>query len=272
MGKPGAGKLILMKHALIMTEQEQSVEKIVLSFFFHGRGISMQKTAHGLYRSLLHQLLSQSAHLLNTFTQIYVEKCASEGPPGDKWEWRENELRKHVYTYVMQVAKTHNTWIYIDALDEDGEESATDLIQFFNSFMPPPGMSNSRYINICFSCRYFPIIAWENGQRIRVDNENTQDIRTYIQNMVDSNIERKDIAADIEDEILRKSSNTFQWVVLVVRKALSLYRRRKALRLIKEDIRKLPLDLEKLYKTLFLDISPEDKLETLRLMQWVCSG
>src|SRR5437762_2502178 len=70
-GKPGAGKSTLIKYALRETEKQQPLDYTVASFFFHGRGTSIQRTALGLFRSLLHQILIKIRPLLSEFQSMF---------------------------------------------------------------------------------------------------------------------------------------------------------------------------------------------------------
>src|SRR5271155_4122048 len=60
-GKPGAGKSTLM--AFIHKDFKKTPScghHLSLDFFFHGRGTILQKTPVGMFRSLLHQLYTQT--------------------------------------------------------------------------------------------------------------------------------------------------------------------------------------------------------------------
>src|SRR5271155_3673319 len=97
-GKPGAGKSTLLKYALRELsrelKQQLSPKKLVVaSFFFHGRGLDIQKTPLGLFRSLLHQILSQIPDWLSEFSSIYKERCETKEKPGEEWKWHERELQ-----------------------------------------------------------------------------------------------------------------------------------------------------------------------------------
>jgi hypothetical protein len=54
-GKPGAGKSTIMKNLLRHVEAAASGDKVV-SFFFNARGVTLERTTEGLYRSLLYQM------------------------------------------------------------------------------------------------------------------------------------------------------------------------------------------------------------------------
>ena len=74
-GKPGAGKSTLINHIIRKLEgQDVQSEAVVASFFFHGRGTAIQKSALGLYRSLLYQILQQVPDLLRSFSIVFKGK------------------------------------------------------------------------------------------------------------------------------------------------------------------------------------------------------
>jgi hypothetical protein len=60
-GNPGTGKSTIMKYALQKMSTDEPViqsKLVILSFFFHGRGSTLQHTPLGFYRSILHQILA----------------------------------------------------------------------------------------------------------------------------------------------------------------------------------------------------------------------
>lgn len=79
MGKSGAGKSTLMKHALTIAEKPNNQDWIVASYFFHGRSGSLQKSALGLFRSLLHQLMQLVPRFRSAFGDEFHRKCDTQG-------------------------------------------------------------------------------------------------------------------------------------------------------------------------------------------------
>src|SRR6185436_20688743 len=75
-GKPGSGKSTLMRYALDNLEKnsQDSNAPFILSFFFHGRGAELENKPEGLYRSLLHQLLSAFPSQLGVLVQHFKSK------------------------------------------------------------------------------------------------------------------------------------------------------------------------------------------------------
>jgi ankyrin repeat protein len=66
-GKPGAGKSTLMKKAQQHGEQEHG--DLIISFFFNARGVELQKSTQGMYRSLLCQLLNKRMEQLAALSE-----------------------------------------------------------------------------------------------------------------------------------------------------------------------------------------------------------
>ena len=261
-GKPGAGNSTVLKYALETAEQETKKGIILAWFFFHGRGAPMQKNILGLFRSLLHQILQKSRELLSKFTSIYKYRCETEGKFAEKWDWDDRNLQSFFKRNVVDAARTHLIRIYIDALDECGEHLATELVEFFRSFAVS--------ISICFSCRHYPFVALEGGNEVCVEKENEQDIESYINDKINTHIQRVDIAQVVRNEMVSRSKGNFQWVVLVLPRVLKMHKSRKSLLAIQTMIRNIPEELNKLYTTLLTEIDNHERLQSLRLMQWIC--
>ena len=261
-GNPGTGKSTVLKHALETAEQFTEQTFILASFFFHGRGAPIQKSTLGLFRSLLHQILQQNRDLLSKFTHQYAMRCQTDGKFGDKWEWQANELQNFFKSKVVDAARTQKIRIYIDALDECGEDVAIDLVEFFRCFATP--------ISICFSCRHYPFVALEGGDEICVEDENERDIEIYVQEKIEAHIHRTDIAKTLQNEVVFRSHGNFQWVVLVIPRVLTLYKSRKSIATIQAMIQNIPTELHELYTGLLNLAEDHERAQSLHFMQWIC--
>ena len=206
--------------------------------------------------------LQHNSDLLSKFTSLYRRKCDTEGPCGNKWNWHESQLQTFFKSSVVETAKTHQIRIYIDALDECGQDVALDLVEFFRCFATP--------ISICFSCRHYPFVALEGGNEVCVENENAQDIEAYIQDKIEAHIQQIEIATAIREEVVSRSEGNFQWVVLVMPRVLKLHKSRKSLATIQTMIRNTPAELKELYTELLDGIEDHERLQSLHFMQWIC--
>ena len=256
-GHPGVGKSTLMKYA---SKPERSPENgICASFFFYGGGTRLQKSPLGLFRSLLHQIVEQVPSLLLELTHIFKIRCETDGIFEVKWNWHERELQEFFDSAVVEVAKTEVIRVYVDALDECGEQAATSLVTFFQ------GLAES--LSICFSCRHYPLLALEYGLEICVENENSQDIQTYVNHALN-----KEHYDSIRDQIIKKSAGNFLWVKLVAELVLNLERKGIPRREIQRKIHQIPQELSRLYEDIFTKMAQDNMQDSLRLMRWIYFG
>lgn len=247
-GHPGVGKSTVMKHIIRHEQKDTSI--IIVSFFFHARGVSIQHSISGLFRSLLHQIMKQIPDLCSKITSIFSKKCQTQGT---RWEWNQNELQEIFLFHVVEAVKTYRIRIYIDALDECGEEAAVNLVETFR------GVSDS--LSICFSCRYYPLVASEDGLEISVENNNSRDIETYLRHQL--------AESQFREQIEKKASGNFQWVKLVTEQVRQLLRKGKPTKAIQDKIASLPIKLSELYEELLTNIDESDKPQSLKLLQWI---
>lgn len=103
-----------------------------MSFFFHDRGTELQKTPLGLFRSLPHQLLWQVPGAIpdTLLTTFQIRKKIGEA--GKTWDWKWRQVRHFFELSLRKVLESHQVWLFIDALDEYGEDDANELIASLN--------------------------------------------------------------------------------------------------------------------------------------------
>ncbi|KLU84520.1 hypothetical protein MAPG_03561 [Magnaporthiopsis poae ATCC 64411] len=256
-GKPGSGKSTLLKYAL----DNGAVPKagnttVVLSFFFHDRGHELERTPLGLYRSLLHQLLSQMPNALPDLVDTFEKNRKEIGQPGEGWHWHREQLQRFFELSLPNVLKARSIWLFVDALDECGERNAVDLVKWFESLLRNP-------FRICFTCRHYPILALDGAFEICLENENRDDISTYVQDQLSASHIR---SSTIPALITARAEGVFMWARLVVRQVLDLDRVGKRLGTIETAIRSTPPDLDELYHKLIENMEPY----SLNLIRWIC--
>lgn len=201
-GKPGAGKSTLLKYSLLTlpTTEPTPRKPLTISFFFHGRGAEIQKTPLGLYRSLLYQLLGRFPNTLSDVVQLFRSRCEGMGKPGEKWNWHTQELRDFVESCLAKILEESAIRIFVDALDECGEEEARRLVRNFEDLYSKSS-SAPHGLSICFSCRHWPVIAPDNCQEICAEHENHKDIMTYIQEELQSVVVDPEERKTLQDKI-----------------------------------------------------------------------
>ena len=266
-GKPGSGKSTLLRYALenVMKVPNTRDRALVLSFFFHNRGSELQKTRFGLFRSLLHQVLRQVPDALVNLTDTFQQRCENRGKLGKDWKWDPNELQRFFESSLQKVLDSYSVWLFVDALDESGKETAVDLVRGFKSLLqelPPTKLP----FRICFTCRQYPILDLDYGFEIALEQENGQDISDYVHDRLSTFSVR--MSSTIPDLITKHASGLFIWARLVVEHVLKLECDGEGVKRIEKAIGDIPQQLDELYLRLVQDM--DKKPDSLKLIQWIC--
>ncbi|KAH8744343.1 Het-eN, partial [Hyaloscypha sp. PMI_1271] len=265
-GKPGSGKSTLLRYLLDkMKSQNIGDGALALSFFFHGRGVELERTPLGLFRSLLHQVLRQVPDALPDLVSTFQARCESEGEPGREWQWHQIELQLFFESSLLTVLETRSVWLFVDALDESGEENAVNLVQNFKFLLkslPPPSIGLKQF-RICFACRHYPILVLDSMFEICLEDENREDISTFVDNTLSTlHLQSSTIPALITD----RADGVFMWAHLVVNQALDLDHDGASLKEIEAKIDSIPSGLNALYNELIRSMGSA----SVKLIQWIC--
>lgn len=110
-------------------------------------------------------------------------------------------------------------------------------------------------------------MALENGLEICVEDEHREDIEIFGCKKLKNGIKDKDLARNLQADILQRSQNVFQWVVHVFSQVILLYKKGKSWKFIRKAFQKTPIELNELYQQLLQGIDDNDKRQSLQLMQ-----
>ncbi len=246
-----------------------SKQAFVASFFFHGRGAPIRESPLGLLRSLLHQILEQIPDLLSEFNSLFKKKRETLGEPREKWEWHVAELQNFLEASVPRVSEVFSIRIFVDALDECGEDVARDLVAYFQR-LTSKSLDFKANFSICFSCRQYPVLTPEHGLTIGVEDSDSTDIETYVQGELERETLDKSKVQELTQKIIEKASGIFQWVVLVIPTVLKLHREGYIMKAVQKRLQKIAKELHTLYQDILEGIDDEDQAQSLQLMQWIC--
>jgi hypothetical protein len=264
-GKPGSGKSTLIRYARSRTEglPRSGDEPLVLSFFFHGRGTELQKTPSGLFRSLLCQLNEKLPKALDGFEATFKKKTAAADKYGEEWQWVQEELQELFESSLSEALKTCPVWLFVDALDECGEDNAVELAKRFKS-LNWNVRDYPKRLRICFTCRHYPNLDLIDVSEIHMEHENSTDISTFVQKELHWFRERWD--STIPDLVTSRANGVFLWAVLVVKKVLELVEKGVGPEDIKSEVLSVPQELYDLYGELTRSMNQD----SLKLIQWIC--
>jgi ankyrin repeat protein len=250
-GKPGAGKSTLMKFAF-SEAKKVARNAIMASFFFNARGVDLEKSTLGLYRSILYQLLQADRDARSTLENDSVVD-------GSQWSM---EKLKDVLRSALKRVQNRQVVCYIDALDECDEDEIRDMISYFLDLTDETAKAGV-HMRICLSSRHYPHITIRRGLSFKLERqkEHQEDIANYIASELA--IGDGPYAEDIKQRVQEKASGVFMWIVLVVRILNKEFDKGNMLALQKR-LDEIPSSLSEL----FLDMLTRDCEDLERL--WIC--
>ncbi|RHZ56270.1 uncharacterized protein CDV56_104947 [Aspergillus thermomutatus] len=258
-GNPGTGKSTLMKFAFENTKQKTSASgAIVISFFFNARGDELEKSATGMYRSLLFQLFNLLPRLRNILDSEVTQSMLNSG------SWSLERLQD-VFRLVIRNLEGQPLICFIDALDECDESEVRDMVDYFGE-LGELAASSLIPLHVCLSSRHYPHVTFDKGLEMILEGQDGhgKDISHYLDLKLAS-IKHKEIP-EVKAEIIEKASGIFLWVVLVVDILKRAYDqgRMSALR---KRLREIPPRLKELFKDI-LTRDTQNMQDLLLCLQW----
>ena len=207
--KPGAGKSTLMKF-LVQSAAKQLPYDHVISFFFNARGELLEKSLEGLYRGLLHQLLTAIPRLQEVLESQETTRFTHQG-------WSLDRLKTLFSEAVTKLGQDRVT-CFIDALDECPEGEVRDMIEFFEELGESTAAEDID-LRVCFSSRHYPQITMMKCQPMVLDGQagHEDDIARYVKSKLKVRKGKGKTAEEVRTAVQAKAKGIFMWVVLVVR-------------------------------------------------------
>lgn len=260
-GKPGSGKSTIMK-TLVEWARKAWDNEILVFYFLNARAPSeLEKSALGLYRMMLYQLVREWPPIETTFLQTFSSKFRQ----GVVEVWTEAELRDFLLRYLSS-SQAPSMNVFVDALDEGDEMGIRQLVEFWEDLSQL--VSSSVRLRICLSSRHFPHITMDNSLSISVErqSEHHRDISCYIDKKLrgqnDPSMEK------LQCKLLEKASGVFLWVVLVVRMLNQLHDGGRSVQDMYRRLEEVPAEIEDLLDSV-LHRDRKDLDECMALLQWV---
>jgi ankyrin repeat protein len=266
-GDPGAGKSVLMKHA-VKNMREHSPDNLVVAFFFHGQGVDLQKTPLGLFRALLNSLLNYFPAYLSLLTATFEERESQYGAyTANRWKWVDKELQDILFQVLTKGTQHQPVVIFVDALDECGESSAKSLLAYFKEVTVQAERDHGR-IRVCLSSRHYPILDLEIVPAVHVEKRNDRDIRWYTREQL-KDIQPMLKREQIQNEILSKAGGGFQWVFIVVETIVDNNLKGIKTEMLLRELTSCPETLGELYASILRDVPATDRSQMVKIFQWV---
>jgi hypothetical protein len=238
-GKPATGKSTIMKFAYAHANKSMT-DTTIISFFFNARGEHPEKSALGMYRSLLFQLLEKLPELQNLFD--FLGPTAPNNSDFHKWDI---EMVKNLFRHAIEKLGQRCLTCFIDALDECEEDQVREMVVFFEHLGQVAVSSQFRF-HVCFSSRHYPHITIEKGIQLILEGQegHQQDIANYLHSELKAG--RSKLVEQIKAEILGRASGIFLWVFLVVHMLNKEYDRGR-IHALRKRLDKIPNGLDELF-------------------------
>ncbi|KAK8062948.1 hypothetical protein PG997_015045 [Apiospora hydei] len=267
MGKPGAGKSVLMKtisghenfHRLLATPSNES-QIVVAKFFFWNAGSNHQKSFQGLIRSLLHSILSQAPDLIPAaFPKEWEETKQFSGQ-----SWTAHHDHKKINAVFEELI--HSELLYrdrklaflIDGLDElEGDHR--HMVERIRSWSSTGGDN----LKICVSSREWNVFTdgFSDCEGLQLQMLTHDDMFRTAKDTLAGNNDFKRLEAPTEEleafasSLVEKAEGVFLWTSLVLRLLQDGLSDGDEMRQLQNKLDVLPTELEDLFQHMLTSIS-----------------
>ncbi|KAL2202083.1 purine and uridine phosphorylase [Sarocladium strictum] len=261
-GNAGTGKSTCVNSLFEWHKRQSPVDgaaPLFASFFFHNRGVELEKSVVGMYRTLLLQLFTGYPDLLDVLNDFSFQTVGSVVRQCPSLQTLQNLFKE-----ALLSLRGRAFVCYIDALDEGNVQDVRDIVSFFQNMATHPGIRTKRLFRVMFSSRPYPFVIrrWL-GTHFALEQAegHRRDLEHYVQHHL------QDAEPIIIETILEKANGVFLWVKLVSRVFFEDYLSQSR-----------PCDLERLrdtpneLKDLFQDMLERDKSnwdEFSMAMTWI---
>jgi len=263
-GKPGAGKSTLIRELFRRVEAEQEAHGYrTAAFFFNAKGVELEHSPLGLFRSLLSQLLPHFPNHLRQLADL-LSSNQDDLEEGESAPVLKESVLRELFLSMFANRTETRTIIFIDALDECDSTSLRSQAYLWRDIT-----RSTPELSVCLSSRHFPTITVKDCPEIIVDGNNNADIIRYVDQRLSLCIgdDEPDMQV-LKMRVLSKSAGVFLWVKLVMERILERWDEGNSVRSLLEELDRIPEELERLFSSLLMTVTPELQRRTLRLFQW----
>lgn len=281
-GAPGAGKSTLITRigeAFLNQVADGESQDSIASYTFHGVAEQMDarnntksgKVVTAMLHALVHQLMQGRGELAEAYS--HAEERG--------WDLSDTELQdillKHVRAkyHTKDGKEKRKLWVFIDAVDEVGENAAREIFDFFARLSAPrKSRGGLSPVNVCLACRSGSSPLQDTGYKLlqlNAEDFNGDDLTAYLHSELShllAHLSAED-AEKASQVIQERAQGVFLWAIL----AVDLIRRSSqatSLDDVLQQISGAPTDLEEVYQQRIANIPESERARCARLLQWVC--
>jgi hypothetical protein len=265
-GKPGSGKSTLMKFIAFHPSTYQYLKQwahgdklVVASFYFWAAARDpLQKSASGLLRSILFQILQWYPELIQTALPLMWK--SNNGS-----EWSFLHVSESVPALLEAFRRVHHRLnsrkvkfcFFLDGLDEFHGQPR-DIIELVNIF------KQSENLKACVSSRpwneFESSFGAPNPWKLHIHELTRNDIKLYVEDTLAKNADFKALQTadekcpDLVADIVNAAQGVFLWVFLVVRSLLDGLTNADRVSDLMKRFNEMPRSLDEFFKKMLVDI------------------
>jgi hypothetical protein len=276
-GKPGSGKSTLMKYladepkVTKLLKQWAGNDKLaVANFYFWSAGDDLQKSALGLLRSILFQILRECPDLIkHAFPREWNNRNSENLLLPLSFS---NHFKKVVYLRaalrrIMPLLSKQGVKLcfYIDGLDEY-EGDPADIISIVDL------LHEGSNVKACVSSRswneFEASFGAENPWKLYIHELTREDIRLYTEDKLGKDKRFKQMQAaeqncpDLVNSIVEGAQGVFLWVVLVIHSLQEGMTHGDGIRDLQRRLDEIPTDLEEYFKIILDSVDKRYRKQT----------
>lgn len=277
-GKAGSGKSTLMKYLyhhrktrdlLLQWSQWRGEHPLLLAdFFFWHLGTPDQKSQEGLSRALLYQVLVQNRRLIpEVLPGMWTE---ADGTGGSVALPSPAETAQAFRVLASKSSEIQQDFcFFIDGLDEF-VGSYTENVSFFKD------MVKNHCFKIVISSRPIPecVSAFAELPSLSLQDLTYDDIKGYVQATVGRHKHMQGLlrryrteAMELLEDIVRKASGVFLWVILACRSVLHGFADSDRMSELQRRVNELPPELEVMFQHMLGTIDKRHRQQGARLIR-----
>ncbi|KAK4201145.1 prion-inhibition and propagation-domain-containing protein [Triangularia verruculosa] len=278
VGKAGSGKSTLMKYLYMqsltrtfLVEWAKGERLHICNYFFSNLGTTEQKSQEGLSRTFLYQILSAHRDIIPQVLPYMWRQIhdAESGNTEDIDLPSVAETTQAFKVLASNAQKLGRFCFLVDGLDEF-VGNLMDAVAF------PRNLASNSRIKIIVSSRPIPerVAAFGDLPGLNLQDLNQADIRLYVSEVLGGQEYMKKLVARYPDEgqellndVIKRSSGVFLWVVLACRSLFSGFAAHDRIAELRRRVNELPPELEDMFQLMLSKIDKRHREQGARLLK-----
>jgi energy-coupling factor transporter ATP-binding protein EcfA2 len=270
-GKPGSGKSTLMRHLHQISKPrscdygEATQCDHSMAFFFSNSGAPIERSAEGLLRFMLYQLLASAPTRYVKIRQRF-ELWFIDG----KDEMSKEKLQYLISEFLDGEGNLPSFLIFIDALDECEMLTREDV-----SFLQALGTKFALKVRFCVSSRPSAMLSAQliHAPQCDVNETAPTDIAIYVKSRLRAACDSDPgIFLELSGDIVQSASGVFLWVKLVVEELSRGFDGGETVEELRARLSKIPSELNQYFRCMFDRIDATYRRDTVVAINIICTA